>query len=251
MSRSQAEKNATRVRQEVTGQPYQAALKDLREERLAHREDVLNQPPWASASDGPVPSELSALVRFHADTICRYLNDAVHRARYTGLPFYEWQRMTLYHLTDALEHLNLLIGTVTAYLQEQRVAPGQIRSHLQVRDDKAVQAFVTPSALAHLAGLTGKTATENQSGVWQNVGASIADGTGWSCPEREDALEAALAALYGNYPDDEEAFDNLPVPSGSEPRPSTNCSDPSPTQRARHLPEWAGSPAAPFHVLGP
>lgn len=31
-------------------------------------------------------------------------------------------------------------------------------------------------------------------------------------PEREDALEVALAALYGNCPDDEQAFDNLPVP---------------------------------------
>ncbi|MFI1969801.1 hypothetical protein [Streptomyces cinnamoneus] len=212
MTRRQAEKNATRARQKATGQPYQAALKDLRDERLAHREGVINQPPWAPAGDGPVPSELSGLVRFHAYVICRYLNDAIHRARYTGLPFYEWQRMTLYHLTDALEHLNLLIGTVTAYLQEQRVAPGQIRSHLQVGNDKAVQAFITPSALAHLAGLTGKPSTEEQTGVWHDVGASIADGTGWSCPGREDALEAALAALYGNYPDDEEAFDNLPAP---------------------------------------
>lgn len=51
----------------------------------------------------PSPRDtLSRLVRFHADAICRYLNDAIHRDRYTGLPFYEWQRMTLYHLTDAL-----------------------------------------------------------------------------------------------------------------------------------------------------
>ncbi|MFF3273127.1 hypothetical protein ACFYWU_19700 [Streptomyces chrestomyceticus] len=211
MSRRQAEKNATRERQEATGQPYQAALKGLREERLAHREGVINQPAWSPADEGPVPSALSGLVRFHADNICRYLNDAVHRARYTGLPFYEWQRMTLYHLTDALEHLNLLIGTIAAYLQEQRVAPGQIQSHLQVRDDKAVRAFITPSALTHLAGLTGKT-VEGRPGVWHDVGASIAKHTGWTCPEREDALETALAALYANYPDDEEAFDNLPAP---------------------------------------
>ncbi|MFF9315974.1 hypothetical protein ACF1BS_34475 [Streptomyces sp. NPDC014748] len=212
MTRRQAEKNATRARQEVTGQPYQAALKDLRDERLAHREGVINQAPWAPADDGPVPSELSGLVRYHSYAICRYLNDAIHRARYTGLPFYDWQRMTLYHLTDALEHLNLLIGTVTAYLQEQRVAPGRIQSHLQVGSDNAVEAFITPSALSHLAGLTGKTAAEDRSGIWHDVGASIAGGTGWACPEREDALEAALAALYGNYPDDEQAFDNLPAP---------------------------------------
>ncbi|GCD44088.1 hypothetical protein [Streptomyces paromomycinus] len=211
MSRHQAEKNAARERQEAAGKPYQAALKDLRKERLTHREDVLNQPSWSPADDGPVPSELSGLVRFHANQICRYLNDAIHRDRYTGLPFYDWQRMTLYHLTDALEHLNLLIGTIVAYLQEQRVSPERMRSNLQVRHDKAVRAFVTPSALAHLAGLTGKTA-EDRSGVWHDVGSSIANRTGWSCPEREDALETVLAALYANYPDDEEAFDNLPDP---------------------------------------
>ncbi|MEU3736871.1 hypothetical protein AB0E78_07355 [Streptomyces sp. NPDC032198] len=172
----------------------------------------MKQPVWAPASDGPVPGELSGLVRFHADAICRYLNDAIHRDRYTGLPFYEWQRMTLYHLTDALEHLNLLIGTIAAYLQDQRVDPQRIRSHLQVRDEKAVRALVTPSALAHLAGLTGKTTEEDRSGVWHDVGASIAEGTGWASPEREAALEAALAALYANYPDDEEAFGNLPTP---------------------------------------
>ncbi|MFJ7129111.1 hypothetical protein [Streptomyces sp. NPDC098101] len=212
MSRHQAEKNATRSRQKATGQSYQAALVSLRNERIDHREKVTSAPPSGPTADGPVPAELAGLVRFHADSVCRYLNDAIHRARYTSLPFYDWQRMTLCHLTDALEHLHLLIGTIAAYLQEHHVSAARIRSHLQVNDEKAVAAFITPSALSHLCGLTGKPAEGQQSSVWHSVGVSIATGSGWSCAEQEDALEVLLAALYANYPDDEEAFDNLPAP---------------------------------------
>ncbi|MCM1967961.1 hypothetical protein [Streptomyces sp. G1] len=203
-----------RSRQVETGQGYQQALNDLRHERHEHRGRVLETPVYAAGKgDGPVPGELTRLVRHHSYWVSHYLNDAVHRARYTKAPFFDWRRMTLYHLTDALEHLNLLIGTITAYLiNELHLDPAQVRSHLQASNHKDVEAFITPSALEHVAGLTGKPSTGDRISVWHQVGTSVASGTGWSDARTEDALEIVLAAVFANYPDDDSAFDNLPEP---------------------------------------
>ncbi|MFE2936916.1 hypothetical protein [Streptomyces sp. NPDC059278] len=63
----------------------------------------------------------------------------------------------------------------------------------------------------HLAGLTGQSEPED-SVVWHSVGANIAALSGWSTPERHEALEAALHARFGNHPDDDQALDHLPAP---------------------------------------
>jgi len=72
-----------------------------------------------------------------------------------------------------------------------------------------LEAFVTPRARRHLDGLMLRPLAETRSPIAYTVGRSIAECGGWTFPERENALEAFLAALYSN-PDDSSAFDFLP-----------------------------------------
>jgi len=213
-SHNQARANAARRRQAETGESYAAALEAVRRDRLREPDDVTEagNPPVAKGADyfhnQPVPEVLTELVRYHIHRIAKYLYFAMDEGRWRS-DFAEWQATTLYKLTDAMAHLHLLIGTITAYLRDEGVSQYFLRRYLQVNDDCQVEAYFTPRVEEHLAGLTGRAAPEN-SVVWHSVGSDIASRSGWSHPERHEALEAALHALYGNYPDDSEAFDHLP-----------------------------------------
>jgi hypothetical protein len=213
MHTNHAGKNAARRRQEESGQSYAQALAGLRTERLAHRELLASEeyvPEGALSPDAPVPPELPCLVRRHIDVMARYFHEVLSHAYYA--PDYgDWARIVLYRLTDALEHLNILIGTITAHLQHNHVSPDAVRSYLQVRDQRHVDAFVTRSARSHLTGLLGKPPTGGDDGdIHYVVGRGIAGRDGWVEPEREDTLEGFLAAMYSGYPYDSQAFDDLP-----------------------------------------
>ncbi|MGC5543716.1 hypothetical protein ACPYPE_23885 [Streptomyces griseus] len=212
-SHNQARANEARQRQSQTGESYAAALQAIRLERLSRLGDI-SEADGAGGHDPvdlherAVPEELTELVRYHSHRIAKYLYFAVDEGRYRE-DLAEWQRNTLYKLTDGLEHLHLLIGTIAAYLRETGVTDDFLRRYLQVRNDRQVEAYFTPSVQEHLAGLTGRQAPQN-SVVWHDVGRHIANHSGWSSPERHDELEVALHALYANYPDDSRAFDHLP-----------------------------------------
>jgi hypothetical protein len=213
-SHNQARANAARRRQRETGESYAAALQAVRLDRLSRLGDLSEAdgtPGGASASlhEQPVPEELTELVRYHSHRIAKYLYFAVDEGHYRD-DLAEWQRNTLYKLTDALEHLHLLIGTIAAYLREAGVTDYFLRRYLQVRDDRQVEAYFTPSVEEHLAGLLGREAPQD-SVVWHEVGQHIATRSGWSKPERHDELEVLLHAVYANYPDDSQAFDHLPT----------------------------------------
>ncbi|MFF8696772.1 hypothetical protein ACF08W_31620 [Streptomyces sp. NPDC015144] len=214
-SPNQARANAARRRQAETGEPYAAALKAVRADRLRKLDDITKAtaPPAGPGPKNfhemPVPETLTELVRYHSHRITRYLYLAMDEGRW-GQDFAEWQRMTLYKLTDALEHLNLLIGTISAYLRDEGVEQHSLRRFLQLNGDHQVEAYLTPRVEEHLAGLTGQPAPEH-SVVWHSVGSDIAARSGWSQPERHEVLEAALYALYANYPDDSKAFNHLPT----------------------------------------
>ncbi|MFJ8608108.1 hypothetical protein ACIRH0_13045 [Streptomyces sp. NPDC093675] len=210
---NQARANEARRRQAETGESYSSALAAVRCDRLQAADSLEaaavkpGDPP--NLHDVPVPQELPELVRYHANRIVRYLAQAVDEGRWADDDFAEWQRITLYKLTDGLEHLNLLIGTISAYLRDAGVPPSHLRRYLQVREDRHVQAFFTPRVEEHLAGLTRQPEPEG-SVVWHSVGADIAAGQGWCDPDRHDTLEVWLNAFCSNYPDDPQALDHLP-----------------------------------------
>ncbi|MCX4564628.1 hypothetical protein OHA02_52065 [Streptomyces phaeochromogenes] len=214
-SHNQARANAARRRQAETGEPYTVALQAIRLDRLRTLDDrtKAGSPPVGRGPDyfhdQPVPDVLTELVRFHSHRIVRYLYCAMDEGRWRE-DFAEWQAMTLYKLTDALEHLHLMIGTISAYLRDEGVERYFLRRYLQVNEDHQVEAYFTSRVEEHLAGLTRHEAPE-QSVIWHQVGRDIADRAGWCHPERHDALEVALHAFYGNYPDDNQAFDHLPA----------------------------------------
>ncbi|MEW2297927.1 hypothetical protein ABZ719_35420 [Streptomyces sp. NPDC006743] len=212
-SHNQARANAARRRQSETGEPYATALQAVRLDRLTRLDDLseADAPAGAPANlhDRPVPEELTELVRYHAHRIVRYLYFAVDEGHYRE-DLADWQSATLYKLTDALEHLHLLIGTIAAYLREAGVTDSFLRRYLQVGDDRQVEAYFTSSVEEHLAGLMGREAPQD-SVIWHTVGRHIASRSGWSKPDRHEELEVLLQALYANYPDDDQAFDHLPT----------------------------------------
>jgi hypothetical protein len=204
---NQARANAARRRQRETGESYAAALQAVRLDRLTRLDDLTTAED--NLHEQPVPEALTELVRYHTHRIVRYLYFAVDEGHYRE-DLAAWKSTTLYKLTDAMEHLHLLIGTIAAYLRDTGVTQATLRRYLQVQDDRQVEAYFTPSVEEHLAGLTGRDAPQN-SVVWHEVGRHIANRSGWSKPERHDDLEVLLHALYANYPDDSRTFDHLPT----------------------------------------
>jgi hypothetical protein len=213
-SHNQARANAARRRQAETGESYAAALAAIRLDRL-RKHDAATQAGSSPVGRGPdyfqnepVPEVLTELVRYHSHRIAKYLYLAMDEGRWRS-NLAEWQATTLYKLTDAMAHLHLLIGTIAAYLRDEGVERYFLRRNLQVNEDRQAEAYFTPRVEDHLAGLTGQPAPEH-SVLWHSVGSNIASQQGWSHPEQHEAPEAALHALYGNYPDDSEAFDHVP-----------------------------------------
>ncbi|MFF1509544.1 hypothetical protein [Streptomyces sp. NPDC058326] len=214
MNPNHRDKQAAKARREADGRPYAAHLADVRRERLEHLGRVEHEEfvPDKLKADDPMPAELPLLVRHHISEINRYFCDVLMHA-YHADTYAEWARIALYRLTDALEHFHLMIGTTVAHLQDNHISPDRIRTYVQARTYRDVEAFVTPKAKEHLDGLIGRNETADgrqHSGISHQVGRRIAERTGWAEPDREDTLEAFLAVLYNNYPDDPQAFSALP-----------------------------------------
>jgi hypothetical protein len=207
------DKEEARRRRKETGQPYAAALVEVRRDREAHRarldDSAASEPP--NHDDVPTPKVLVNLLRYQVSWIARYLHEALDNSRFFEQDFAEWQRLVLYKLTDGLEHHLLLIGTIARFLQEEGVPLAYLRRYLQVRDDRGVNAFMTPGVSEHLAGLKGSGQPEEAgSHIWYLIGKGIAAQDRWCDPERENALEIFLTALFTNYADDDQALDHLP-----------------------------------------
>ncbi|MFC9111672.1 hypothetical protein ACFTXV_26415 [Streptomyces harbinensis] len=141
--------------------------------------------------------------------INRYFHEALDEGRYQK-QYGEWTRIVLYRLTDALEHLHLMVGTIAAHMQHNHISPDRIRTYLQVPDQRHVEQFISRRVREHLAGLLGKDTDQEKAGVFDRVGRSIVQREGWISPEREDTLEAFLAALYSTYSYEPSALDDLP-----------------------------------------
>ncbi|MER7666565.1 hypothetical protein [Streptomyces sp. NPDC096193] len=170
---SHARKNAAREQQELSGRNRRAALQDVR--------DALQPAPEArrasaragtDVADHAVPVELLALVLDHSRRSGKYLDKAVGLGRSHGGYPSEWQRLVLYALTDAHAHLQLLIGTLAAALQQHGVDDDRIRRHLQSPDPDR---YITQHALDHLAGLTGTPVPDGQEQpIWHYLGTQVA-----------------------------------------------------------------------------
>ncbi|CAM5294461.1 hypothetical protein GCM10010329_80510 [Streptomyces spiroverticillatus] len=217
---NQARSNAARRRQAETGESYAAALQAIRQDQPSSARELAEQAHTAHSTaedfhSMPVPEVLTELVRYHCHRIAKYLYCAMDEGRWNTDGFAGWQTTTLYKLTDAQEHLHLLIGTISAYLRGEGVSPYSLRRYLQVNNDRQVDAYVTPTVKEHLAGLTGQD-RPGEAVVWYSVGRDIARKTGWCDPDRHDILEAAMHALYGSYPYDDQGLDHLPAPLRSQ-----------------------------------
>jgi hypothetical protein len=185
-------------------------LAAVRQDRLDRLDQVHAEPsptPDFDFHDRPVPPELIRLVRYYSWRISRYLHGALIESRYEQ-DFGEWQRLTLYKLSDALEHFHLFVGVIAAHLRSSGVPSSHLQRYLQVPGERHVEAFYTPRVEAFLAGLTHQPG-QDQSGadVWQTVAARVAAGRVESAAGN---LEVALNAVFANYPDDSQALDHLP-----------------------------------------
>ncbi|MET8420680.1 hypothetical protein ABZV41_34825 [Streptomyces sp. NPDC005098] len=123
-----------------------------------------------------VPKALLALVEDHSRRTVKYLNEAVQAGRDHAGRVHEWRRLVLYALTDAIAHNYLLVGTLTAYLQQEGIDDDLIRRYLQSPDPDR---YVTQDALDHLAGLMHQPVPDGQTEpVWHYIGRRIAEQAG-------------------------------------------------------------------------
>ncbi|MER7982614.1 hypothetical protein [Streptomyces sp. NPDC095817] len=207
---NQARKNDARRLQRETGRSYQSAVQHLRKElQPARVETVVDD---RDTVRGPVPSELPRLAAHHIDAICGYFHHVLDH-QYLAHHYGDWCRIALYRLTDAQEHLHLLIGTIAAHMQHHGVIPQRIASNLQVRSVDEVHKIITTDARHQLAGILGLPCPgpeETPLDIDCSIGEGIAQRSGFVHAEREATLEAFLAALYSGYPYDPTALDDLP-----------------------------------------
>ncbi|WP_205571181.1 hypothetical protein [Streptomyces sporangiiformans] len=133
----------------------------------------------------------------------------------TRLTTGDWCRIALYRLTDALEHLQLLIGTIAAHMRHNQLAAKRICAYLQVPTQERADAFITPAARRHPAGLLGEPSVHTGSDpldIDHRIGQGIVQRNGFVCSEREATLEAFLASLYSSYAYEPSALDERPEP---------------------------------------
>jgi hypothetical protein len=166
-----ARKNQARQHQDQHKVTYTAGLQQIRDclppaHGAAHG---VPAPAWTAET---VPQALLAAVEQHCQWTANYLHQAVRLGRdYDGC-LREWRRLALYALTDAHAHTQLLIGTITAFLQQQGVDDDLIRRFLQSPDPDR---YVTHDALSHLAGLLSQPLPENSALTsWYDTGRAIA-----------------------------------------------------------------------------
>ncbi|WP_034087930.1 hypothetical protein [Streptacidiphilus albus] len=209
MHQNHARKNAAREVQRQQGLKYAEALKLARAERATGGADGTTRPSQQIRPGDPRPVELRDLVAHHFDSISAYFYEILSHGEIAH-DYAEYCRMLGYRLTDALEHMLLLVGTYTAHMQENRLSPDRIRTYLQVRDHAEVDAFVTPAARQQLGGLMGRPDTEGDLSVWHHVGEGVRNRGAWVEADREAMLLGLLASLYANVPDDSRALDHLP-----------------------------------------
>jgi hypothetical protein len=69
---------------------------------------------------------------------------------------YDWQRMTLYRIGDAMDALGRLARTVTAYLEQQGVPGEKIRAYLQLSEERSRADGPDAVDRAYLAGMLGQ-----------------------------------------------------------------------------------------------
>lgn len=205
---NQARKNAARRLRQESGRSYQSAVQHLREEQgrvRAARDD-------RSVVRRPVPAELPALAAHHIDAVCGYFHQVLDQ-QYLALHYGDWCRMVLYRLTDAQQHLELLVGAIAAHMQHRQVLPERIASNLQVRSVGEVDTRISAEARHQLAGLLDLPCPAPEDAFLDidcTIGHGIAHRDGSPRSERKVTLEAFLAAIYSGYPSDPGALDDLP-----------------------------------------
>ncbi|MBC3844623.1 hypothetical protein GXW82_43945 [Streptacidiphilus sp. 4-A2] len=177
MSDNQARRNAARQLMRETGVNYQAALLAVAAEQAAAPEGgaVAARP----AVDHLRPA-LRDLVRAHCWKVSRYLDRAMNETRIlehvkgdgpcSKADRAEWERITLYNLSDAARRLNLLLGTLAVDLQARGADNQLLQRFLQTDTEAEALAFLSDDAREHHAGLTGgPTPPDGDLAIWYAV----------------------------------------------------------------------------------
>lgn len=164
-------RNPVRRAQEPRAAVDHASLQDIRDQ-LSPAPEGRAAAPTGTALPGTVPPALLAMVEEHARHVNKYWSRAMQAGRqyhdYQG----EWQRLVLYHLTDALAHNFLAVGTIAAYLQQHGTDEDLVRRYLQ---SPHPDRYVTRHALDHLTGLIGPLPGHDApEPTWTFVGREIA-----------------------------------------------------------------------------
>lgn len=216
MSDNQARRNAARQLMRETGVNYQAALLAVAAEQPAQETGAAGTEP---ATDH-LPSALRELVRAHCWKISRYLDRAMNETRmlvhvkgqgpYSKADRKEWERITLYNLSDAARQLNLLLGTLALDLQLRGADGWELQRFLQTSTEAEGLAFICDDARELHAGLTGgPVPPDGDLPVWHSIGEAIKDGSAGASDPLFDMTECFLAALHGNLTEDSHIFDGF------------------------------------------
>jgi hypothetical protein len=220
VSDNQARRNAARRLMRETGVNYQAALLAVTAEQAAQDDDGA-----ASIPDGTdhLPAELRELVRAHCWRVTRYLDRAMNETRIlehvkgrgpcSKADREEWERITLYSLSDAARQLNLLLGTLALDLQTRGADSRLLQRFLQTDTEDEALAYITDDARDHHAGLTGgPVPPDSQFAVWHSTGEAIRDSGAGDSDPHFDMTECFLAALHGSPKEDPGIFDGFTPP---------------------------------------
>ncbi|MFF7656443.1 hypothetical protein ACFZCY_42615 [Streptomyces sp. NPDC007983] len=121
---SHARKNQARQYRDQHKVAYTAGLQQIRD-CLPPAQGATKAAPGPSWTADTVPQELLTAVEQHCRWTSNHLHRAVQAGREYGESLREWQRLVSYALTDAHAHNQLLIGTITAFLQQQGVEDGK------------------------------------------------------------------------------------------------------------------------------
>ncbi|MEW2253055.1 hypothetical protein AB0907_37745 [Streptomyces sp. NPDC006975] len=142
-------KSPVRRAQEPRVAIHHASLQAIRDALPPHPDARTVTPTGAVAHD-TVPPAFLAMVEEYARWVNKHWAQAAQAGRQYDQCAGEWQRLVLYHLTDALTYNILAVDTLAAHLLQQGTDKDLVRRYVQSPDPDR---YVTQHALEHLAGL--------------------------------------------------------------------------------------------------
>ncbi len=122
---------------------------------------------------------------------------------------WDWRRMPLYRVTDAIDTLALLAAAQAAYLAETGTSSETIESYLQL-DQQVPRGVHTKQGREYLDALLGRSSEDSPMRMVANLIALRKERNDPTAPDDCGDTEAVLYALQYARSEDPAAFDRLP-----------------------------------------